>query len=126
MKKIENDINGRERVQFESTLLKVSDNILTNKNGKDYRVCSIEFADVNGVIQQSSALMFESNFKHGVQPGKKYLTTATFTEQDGEPSVIVNVSHLEANADRPSIEMFLGAVASATTETVKEKGTLVS
>ena len=126
MKQIENDNKGRTRIQFNAKLISVSANVLQNVNGTSYRICNIEFVDNNGVIQKTTAIMYENNFKHGVTPKEEYSAVATIfepTEQYPKGSVLIQVSHLPANADRPSLDMFLGATAdSVAVATVKETG----
>lgn len=126
MKQIENDNKGRTRIQFNAKLTSVSANVLQNVNGTSYRVCNIEFVDNNGVIQKTTAIMYEKNYEHGVTEGTEYVSTATLfepTEQYPKGSVLIQVSHLTANADRPSLDMFLGATAdSVAVATVKEAG----
>jgi hypothetical protein len=113
MKQVENDSNGNARYQFGGKLLSFGDTVLTNKNGKNFRVGTIEFADANGELQKVSAMCHEGNYNHlslgtkGMQINKEYLCTATITELDGKPSVIVNISHLDARAPQAEVTMFL-------------------
>lgn len=102
MKRIENDINGNPRLQFNATLLSISNTTLTNRNGKNYKVVSVEFIN-NDTINKCSGFIFEGNYSHGVTVGEEYLAQATLMPDGG---VIVNMSHLPANAERPSADMF--------------------
>ena len=126
MKQIENDLKGNPRVSFNATLLSVSANVLENVNGTKYRVANVEFADREGTIQKSSALMYEKNFSYGVIVGKEYLSTATLTDR----GALIAVSHLEAGADRPTAEMFFAdaEIQAVIPEkaTPKEKGVLTT
>lgn len=103
MRPIDPDTNGNQRVQFNATLKSLSEKVLTNVNGKNYRIATIDFEDAKGVKQTTSAMVFEGNYSHGMSLGKEYLCTATMTQQ----GVIVNVSHLDANAGRADVDMFV-------------------
>lgn len=103
MKRIENDINGNPRLQFNATLLSISTATLVNRNGKNYKVISMEFIGNGGVVETCSGFIYEGNYSHGVEVGKEYLAQATLMPDGG---VIVTMSHLAANAERPNAEMF--------------------
>ena len=112
IRQIENDINGNKRFQFGATLLSLGKTVLKNSNGKNYRVGSIEFADKNGEVRQSSCMIYEGNYNHkslkgkDLEVGTEYLTTATLTVYEGKPSVIVQLSHLPATAPRAEADWF--------------------
>jgi hypothetical protein len=119
MKQVENDSNGCARFQFAGKVVSIGATVLTNKNSKNYVVGTIEFVDANGEVQKTSAMCYEGNYGHeslkgaGIQPGKEYLCTATITELDGKPSVIVNISHLDARAPQAEVNMFLSGAESS-------------
>lgn len=105
MKKIENDSNGNPRVQFNGTLLsKISDNIFTNVNGKNYKVATVQYAAASGEIKQATVMVYEGNYSHPSLQGKElavgndYRCTATRLVRDGKPSVIIQMSHLLAGS----------------------------
>lgn len=112
MKQIENSPQGNTRFTFEGKLTKIGTTILQNSNGKNYKIVDIEFADVNGEVQKSSAAVYEGNYSKGIEVGKSYLTTATIVGT--QP--YLQMSHLEANAGRASVSMFLAEVAAAATK----------
>lgn len=105
MKTTINSQTGLAEVNFTAKLLSFSEKSLESKTneGVFYKPCSIEFTDAKGVKQTTSAIMYDNNFKYGVEKGKSYLATAIKTEQ----GVLIKVSHLEQiNAERPNEDMF--------------------
>lgn len=109
---------GQMQAQFSSKLLSVGSNVLKNVNDTEYRIVGIKFEDAKGVEQEVTAIMYESNFKHGVEVGKNYLTTATQTDQ----GVFLQVSHLESIDKRATDDMFdfAHAIVSETVETKQD------
>lgn len=122
MKQIENNPQGQARFQFNAKLLNIGSTILQNANGKNFKIASVEFADVNGEIQTSSAAVYEGNYNHeslkgkGLEIGKSYLTTATIVGEQ----VFLQMSHLESGASRASVSMFLATATTPATVTVGE------
>lgn len=109
MKRIENDVNGRARFQFGAELVSIGDVLLTNVNSKKYVVATCKFTDAKGVERTVSAMVYEGNLTHkdaNFVVGRKYLTTATITERDGKPSVIMQMSHLEYVGELATADMF--------------------
>lgn len=102
MRKVLNETTGIEEMQFGGKLLSISESVLTNINGKKYKVATIEFEDIVGSIKRCTALVYEGNYQHGVTKGETYLCTATPTDQ----GVIVKMSHLVYNGDRATADMF--------------------
>lgn len=97
MKRITNDTNGRVRFSLGAELISMGDTVLTNVNGKEYVVATCKFTDVKGIERVVTAMVYSGNYNHkdaNFVPGTKYLTTATITERDGKPSVIMQMSHL--------------------------------
>ena len=92
-----------QEVKFNGKLLSVSENTLKLNNEKEteYRIGTIEFADKDGVVQQCSTMIFEGNYKHGMQVGISYQSTARLI--DG--NVYLQTSHL-TGADRATSNMF--------------------
>ena len=109
MKESINEVTNQKQVQFTGTLLSISDKSFVNTNGKNYKVVSVEFKDIKGFKQKASGLIYEGNYKNGVTIGEDYLCTASATEK----GVIIQMSHLNGSADRPTTEMFGFASAPA-------------
>lgn len=110
MKDAGKNAQGNQQFTFAGKLLSLGTTELKNSNDKTYRIANIEFTDVNGEIQKASAAIYAKNLEHGVDVGKEYLTTATIV---GDQAYL-QMSHLEANAGRAEVSMFL-----ATTEVTK-------
>jgi hypothetical protein len=102
MKKVINKVTGIEEVQFGGKLISISDAVLKNVNGTEYRVATIDFEDAAEKTRRCTALVYEKNYSHGLTVGETYLATATPTEQ----GVIVKLSHLTYNGDRATADMF--------------------
>ena len=84
--------NGNQEVKFYATLIaELPTQSRANSNGTNYKIANIEFADADGVLQEGTAMIYEGNYRHGVEIGRSYLTTAEF---DGE-TVYLRLSHLE-------------------------------
>ena len=107
MKDAGKNLQGNQLFTFEGKLLSIGTTILQNSNKKNYKIVNIEFADVNGVVQTASAACYEGNYSKGIEVGKSYLTTATVVGTE----VWLQMSHLEANAGRASVSMFLAEAA---------------
>jgi hypothetical protein len=85
--------NGNQEVKFYATLIaELPTQSRANSNGTNYKIANIQFADADGVLQEGTAMIYEGNYRHGLEVGRSYLTTAEF---DGE-SVYLRMSHLEA------------------------------
>ena len=115
MRKVVNETTGIEEMQFGGRLLSVSEKVLTNVNGKNYKVGTIEFKDIAEKQQRCTALVYEGNYKNGIKVGETYLCTATPTDQ----GVIVKMSHLTYNGDRASADMFGFEVVEETTNSAQ-------
>jgi hypothetical protein len=84
--------NGNQEVKFYATLIaELPTQSRSNSNGTNYKIANIQFADADGELQDGTAMIYEGNYRHGLEVGKSYLTTAEF---DGE-SVYLRMSHLE-------------------------------
>jgi hypothetical protein len=84
--------NGNQEVRFYSRLVsELPSQSRQNSNGSFYKIANIEFTDAEGTVQESTAMIYEGNYKYGLEVGKSYLTTAEF---DGE-NVYLRLSHLE-------------------------------
>jgi len=106
MKNQVNEVTGNSEMQFISKLLSISEKVLVNVNGKNYKVATIEFVNADGELVRRSAFVYEGNYQNGMEIGTQYLTTAAKTiDANGEPSVIIHVSHL-TGADRATLDDF--------------------
>mgnify|MGYP003525700979 CR=1 FL=1 len=108
--------------RFNATLISVSDNILENSNGTEFRICSIKLP--NGKVV--SGRVYEKNLSHGMTPGTDYLCTARpYADTNGVEQVDITVSHL-TQAPRASMSDFDGITLDAReVEVPVKEGTLV-
>lgn len=91
----------RKEVVFEAKVLSINPNPRENTNGKLYYVCILEFEDVNGNLQKTFGIIYNSNMEYGVEPGEFKMCTARLDENE---NVYIQVSHLpyvEANLITP-------------------------
>jgi hypothetical protein len=111
-----NEDYGTFEASLTTELVSISDKTFQfdNENKTEYRVCTVKLEDG----QQVSAIMYESNFTHGVKEGNSYAARAIFDPSRGTEDVFLTVSHLAA-AKRLTIKG-LGLPAYDKTE-VKEK-----
>lgn len=102
---VKNQVTGKVQCQFPAKLISIGSVVLNTNTSKQtpYRVCTIEFKDKDGNIQRTNGFMWESNYKHGVNIGGTYLSTATYDETRG---VLITVSHLEGSGLRADADMF--------------------
>ena len=104
MKKVVNSLTGKTEFQIEAKMLTpLSETTLINKNGKNYKLTAIEFADKDGTIQKANAAIYEGNYSKGVQVGETYLATARKAD-DGK--IWIQMSHLLAGASFATADMF--------------------
>jgi hypothetical protein len=96
-----NEVTGVQQATFSAKLLSISDVTKTNANGKNYKIATIEFNDVNEEKQRATAICYEGNYSKGMENGKSYLATASQTDS----GAIIQLSHLQ-NADAPTASMF--------------------
>ena len=112
MKKIVNPLNGKTEYQLEAKMVTpLSETTLTNKNGKNYKLTTIEFADRNGELQRTSAAIYEGNYSKGVKQGETYLATA---RQADDGRIFIQMSHLPAAGSFATSDMFDSFEESAT------------
>jgi hypothetical protein len=104
MKKIQNPTTGAVEFQFNAKLVSpLGETTLQNSNGKNYKIVTIEFEDVNSNIQKTSAAIYEGNYSKGeLKQGESYLATARVN--DGK--VYIQMSHLVAGAGFATTDMF--------------------
>lgn len=104
MKKVINPVTKQVEFQIEAKMVTpLSETTLTNKNGKNYKLTTIEFADKNGEVQRASAVIYEGNYSKGVKVGEAYLATARKAD-DGK--IYLQMSHLPASAGFATSDMF--------------------
>jgi hypothetical protein len=97
-----NETTNNQEASFGAKLLSMSEKPLENTNGTIYRIANIEFEDINGKTQKSSAMVYEGNYNYGMEIGKTFLAKATLSEGQ----VYLTVSHLEFNGTRATVDMF--------------------
>ena len=103
-----NSVTGQLETSFQSKLVSISDRIVENSNGTQFRVATCELP--NG--KQVSCRIYEKNFAYGMNVGTSYLTKATqYADANGEVQVDLTMSHL-TTATRASLDDlgFAGAV----------------
>ena len=97
-----NETTNNQEASFGAKLLSISEKPLKNANGTIYKIANIEFEDINGKTQKSSAMVYEGNYNYGMEIGKTFLAKATLSSG----SVYLTVSHLEYNGTRATVDMF--------------------
>jgi len=100
------EVTGNLEASFNGKLLSVSETVLNlNNDAKtEYRIATIQIDGSKG-SKNVTAIMYESNFKHGVEKGNSYLCKAVYDESRADKSVLITISHLVAG-DRATIEDF--------------------
>jgi hypothetical protein len=97
-----NETTNNQEASFGAKLISISQKPLENANGTVYRIANIEFDDINGKTQKSSAMVYEGNYNYGMEIGKTFLAKATLSAGQ----VYLTVSHLEFNGNRATVDMF--------------------
>ena len=121
MEKKVNPMTGQTEWHFAGKLLKeLSEVTLQNSNRKNYKLATIEFVDAQAVVQTASAMIYEGNYSKGVTVGKEYNCVA---RKGTDNQIYIQMSHLEPNANRATIDMFgdfeeVAAPAKATSKAV--------
>lgn len=113
-----NEYTKQNEVQFQATLVSLSDTEMENKNGTPYYLATVEFENAKGINVQRSAIVYKANADNGMTPGKSYLCTAI----TGDQGTLIRMSHLE-QAARATADDFGDAFTSTTvnkTATVAE------
>jgi hypothetical protein len=104
MEKRVNSTTGNTDLHFNATLVSISDTPTgETPNGKEYRVATISFKNAAGAKVQRSCLVFENNFKYGMEPGNEYQTRAIF--EKGRENPLLVMSHLTGTS-RASFDDF--------------------
>lgn len=95
---------GKKIFQFNAELIKVGEKTLENSNENEFKIVELKFQLPNGDKVERSAMCYASNYEHGIEVGKSYLTTLSF-DANGEPQL--RMSHL-SSAERASSDDFAG------------------
>ena len=104
MKRVINPMNGQIEYQFGAKMLtELSQTTRENSNGKKFKVCTIEFADVNGEIQKVAAMVYEGNYSKGLKVGETYLATA---RKGDDGKAYIQMSHLVYSGATATTDMF--------------------
>ena len=104
MKTIVNPTTGNTEITFNARLVGISEDVKgSTPSGKDYRVGTCAFKNSKGQLVQASVLVFENNYKYGMEIGTEYQTRAII--EKGQPKPLLVMSHLTASA-RASFEDF--------------------
>lgn len=96
------DNNGNEYARFAAKLLSYADTTRKNSNGTEYRVATIEYVNIDGELTTSNAMLYQNNFKHGMEVNQVYLASAKPNDEGG---VYLSISHL-IHAERPTADSF--------------------
>ena len=104
MKKVINPLNGQVEYQFGAKMVsELSQTTRENSNGKSFKVCTIEFADVNGEIQKVAAMVYQGNYSKGLKVGETYLATA---RKGDNGQAYIQMSHLPYTGATATADMF--------------------
>lgn len=95
MQKKINERNQAEIV-FSGRLVSLSDSTLTNTNGKNYKVGSIEFVNAQGELVTRNCQVYEGNYSKGMELNKDYRATARKGDDGG---VYIQLSHLPMSSN---------------------------
>lgn len=101
-RKITNEETGATEYNLDAKLISVGKTVLTNKNGKNYKIANIEFDHPSRGTMVASAQLFEKSEAHGVETGQVYLTNMS---TDGEKTYF-RMSHLIAGAGLADASVF--------------------
>jgi hypothetical protein len=102
-----NKTTGKSEFLFNAKLLKIGENTLENSNNKEFKIVTLGFKLPSGEEVERSGICYESNYSHGIEVGKSYLTNLSF-DDEGSPNL--RMSHI-SNAKRASQEDFAGLLA---------------
>lgn len=87
-----NETSGNMEATFAAKLEAVSDRTFKNVNDTEYRIATIKLPESG---ESKNAIMYESNYQHGVEVGKTYACRIIFNEENPD-NVLLTVSHLIA------------------------------
>jgi len=100
MKRIKDSDAGNPRFELNVKMVKpLSETTLQNSNGKNYKLCVVEYTNKAGVVKQANAAVYEGNYSKGeLTVDTEYLCTATVVDNGGKKVVYMQMSHLVAGA----------------------------
>ena len=97
-------MNGQVEYQFGAKMIsELSQTTRENSNGKKFKVCTIEFVDINGEIQKVAAMVYEGNYSKGLEVGETYLATA---RKGDDGRAYIQMSHLPYTGNTATTDMF--------------------
>ena len=97
-----NEVTNQLELTFQGKLVSIGENVLSNSNGTEYRVGSVELP--NGKVK--SCRIYEKNFEKGMASGVSYRCTATqYQDASGATLVDIQMSHL-TQAERATLDDF--------------------
>ena len=104
MKEVINPVTNNREIQFSGRLVSISPDVVgSTPGGKDYRIGTVSFKNAKNQLVQASVLVFENNFKYGMETGVEYQCRAVLTP--GQSSPLIIMSHLTGTA-RATFEDF--------------------
>ena len=74
-------------------LVSISEEPKKNVNGTLFRNATVEIETADGSRKPFQAIVYENNYKHGMEIGGSYLTTITV---GADNSVLIGMSHLNS------------------------------
>ena len=72
-------------------LVSISAEAKKNVNGTEFRNATVQIETADGTAKPFNAIVYENNFKHGMEVGGSYLTRITV---GADNSVLISMSHL--------------------------------
>lgn len=88
----QNPETGATEFLFNAKLVKVSDKVLENSKGTNFKIVTLNFDLPNGENVERTAICYEGNYQHGIEEGKTYVSKLSF-DDEGNPQLMM--SHLE-------------------------------
>jgi hypothetical protein len=76
-------------------LVSIGEEPKKNVNGVEFRNATVSIETANGDRKNFGAIVYENNYKHGIQVGGEYLTRITVGEDN---SVLITMSHLTGSS----------------------------
>ena len=99
---VKNEVTNQLELTFQGKLISIGENVLSNTNGTEFRVASVELP--NGKVK--SCRIYEKNFDKGMTIGVSYRCTATqWKDAAGDVQVDILMSHL-TQAERATLDDF--------------------
>lgn len=101
MFKIKPDAQGNQRVKFPCTLLSIEDKVIESVNG-NYRICTIEFTNSQGVLRRVTATIYENSLLFGDIVGNQNLEAIATKISD---KIYITVSHCQFQQNLDEIDL---------------------